>query len=535
VQILSSLPSDAIIQFGIAQINQYSNLLIENLQKKRQRDLLEKITIRIMPVPKTIEDLLVEKKKIREKWQQYTTSKIQDAYYIIGHKDEIYIYGYSSRAILFGCYSLLQELGIKWFFPGKRFEYIPNEILLDLSAIRIIEIPTFTKREIVVQGTINEIVDWIDYAAKMRMTGIGIRTATHLEKINAELSKRGLDLSVKMRILGDNFCTSSEASFLKSEENLTKFLNQIPLKSNIIHAWPSNRFINRCSCPQDRKVHSSDILLRRLNFLINNPLLGKTLQLTYFAHLGTWRTPQYNHPHPRIHLELAPVHRCFNHSIDNFMCKINKQYVKPETESLIRWFSPANTEIMEYWLDSSLFGRQEFEKFGWAKHPGQGRIPHIPKIMQKDLRYYHSLGVKQISCFVTGVDRTYLNTFCSPMIYLYPQLLWNPEIDLKPIMKSFCSTYFGIDREIILFDESEILDPKDITSTDFYRYIDLVRQRISWLKDHYQKLKPGRIKTRVKAFIEENERKVEWTKGFWQARIVSWFYILWFKVQRKRC
>jgi hypothetical protein len=522
---------DPILNFAQEELDRYCTLLSENLTKKKQKERLTQLHIKFEAIPQ----IKILSKEYQASWTRFQEGNDPDAYYIIANEIDIFIYGNTSRAILFGVYRFLEVLGIRWFFPGRKNEFIPDDLPSTLHKICIIDIPAFNERGLQIDGSAKWLEEWIDFAAKSRLNKIYLTDLSHVAAILPEIRKRGLDLNFRLPVLGHDFCTINKTSFHATENRIFEHLYKLPLKINDIHFTQDEGYIKRCKCPGDKLFHTSDLLLRRLNLLINNPKFTNTHQFGFNAYLGTWRVPERVLPHPQIFLELTPVHRCYTHSIDDPFCKINRKYVKPILEQFLTRFSVKSAHLIDFWLDSTHFARHAFEYFAYTSAPSQGRIPIIPKVLQRDLQFYRTLGLRKITSSALGINGMYVKTYCSPTIYCFAKLAWNPDLPVTDLLRDFCLGYFGSDKINLFFDEHEAIDPKDVNATRFYAYLDLTEKRIHLLRTYLDSLKSAKLKTRVKALIEENQRKLFWKNNFGTVRLKGFIETWWFWFQRWRC
>ena len=72
--------------------------------------------------------------------------------------------------------------------------------------------------------------------------------------------------------------------------------------------------------------------------------------------------------------------------------------------------------------------------------------------MKKDLEFYASKNIQRIMTRAVGMDEDYLKTFISPMISFYPQLVWNPSLEIHTLLRNFCSDFFGSDQVQMFFE-----------------------------------------------------------------------------------
>ena len=152
--------------------------------------------------------------------------------------------------------------------------------------------------------------------------------------------------------------------------------------------------------------------------MANNPKLRKDHRLVFNANLGTWNLPR-DSSSSSCSITIHSNTSVFLHSIADPFCRINKRIVKPEFDQFLDFFSPASSQVLDYWLDASLFGSREFQSFGWAYRPGNGRIPHIPRVMKKDLEFYASKNIQRIMTRAVGMDEDlFENLYFSDDLFL---------------------------------------------------------------------------------------------------------------------
>lgn len=522
---IHSSAQDMVVNFAKLELEKYLKLLDETLKNDSQKQLLRSLEFYFgQNPPKYSID-------VSKKLDEYQNSMQNDSYLIDSTQSNIYILGKSSRAILFAVYHFLQYIGIRWYFPGQRFEEIPNHLKVKSIAIHHVQIPHFTRRGILVNGKPKNLLNWIDYAAKHRLNWVAVDSIQWFDRLQLEANRRGLDFDAMLPTLGNKFCTQSRIEFDSAETQVLDLNNKMPISNKKLYCIQPEKYISRCRCRGDKVNRVSGTILHRLNLLINNPKLYHQKRLAFRAQLSTWNFPPVTLPHPDVFLQLAPIHRCYAHSFNDTFCQVNRSYVSPTMNQLLRIFKPKDTEVLEYWLDATLFGNREFEIFGWAYRPGAGRIPHIPRLIKKDLDGYAALGISQIIVSARGLDEEYFKRFTSPTVLFYPQLIWDPKSDLKHLLQTFCAEYFESDQSGKFFDENELIDPKDITNTQFQGIMDLTTKRIKLLQQEIDQAKSSRIKNRIRLMLEEQQSKLIWNGNFFAARLKAIFNILWFRIQ----
>src|SRR4029079_19314952 len=107
-------------------------------------------------------------------------------------------------------------------------------------------------------------------------------------------------------------------------------------------------------------------------------------------------------------VDFGPIAQCFEYQIDDPASNVNAKYA----HALKGWRTQFNGDISIY---------SYYRKYAWNS------LPIItPHYMQKDLQFYHSLGVHGVSSYSEPGDWfTYeLNH------YVLGHLAWNPDVDV---------------------------------------------------------------------------------------------------------
>jgi hypothetical protein len=133
----------------------------------------------------------------------------------------------------------------------------------------------------------------------------------------------------------------------------------------------------------------------------------------------------------------------------------------------LRLFGPANSQVLGYWLDDTLFSRAHY-----------GKLPYNPDALQSDLAYFRALGIPAITTFGVITGRDYFLQHASPAVFLYPALLWRTQADTRAIMREYCGSYFGDEAAIRIYDlladadrmlgvENERIEYGDLNAPEF--------------------------------------------------------------------
>ncbi len=111
--------------------------------------------------------------------------------------------------------------------------------------------------------------------------------------------------------------------------------------------------------------------------------------VAYLAYHDTLAPDPALRPLDNVWFEWAPRERCYSHAIDDPACTVNPRYL----ESLKRYIDlfDGRGGVFEYYADAILFGAMGFA---------------TPPVIVRDLRAYHRMGLRSISCLTFGAFST---------------------------------------------------------------------------------------------------------------------------------
>jgi hypothetical protein len=412
-----------------------------------------------------------------------------DGFIIKDIQGNLAICGKTPRATLYGVYHYLQLLGVRWYFPGRDYEFVPKLSRIELSPINVKEAPDINKRGIVIHFGNSALRDWIDFAPKVKLNSIALHSDEGLHEMPDLLADRGVTLDFERHFFGDIFGSDDPAELEENRKRVKNYVQTLPECINDFFLWQADVWVKQADRDRERNYTISDSALQFMNEML--PAIREVrpeARLAFLAYLGTFHSPEFVKPADGIFLEIAPIHRCFAHAIADPDCPINSRDisatertrqnmgVKPIVEELLEVFNPYETQILGYWLDASLFGRGRYKNM-------RGRVPQFGEIIKDDINYYRNLGISAITTFAVGIDKSYLATFTSPTIFQYATLLWDSQADLKSQLKDFCEHFYG-DKDLAnIFQLREHLDPIDPMPQYWKEYSDELTRSHSQIQE----------------------------------------------------
>ncbi len=167
------------------------------------------------------------------------------------------------------------------------------------------------------------------------------------------------------------------------------------------HIFPDD---NRpwCHCPQCRRFSPSDQALLFANILARSlRRIDARATVGYCAYKPALDIPKRVRPEKNVFVDFAPIERDYRHPLAAE--KTDKdRYFNRLAAKLLKFFGTAGSEVIEYWLDASMFSQ-------WQKP--MRRIPTSQAVMRADLERYASLGFEHISTIGVWLDKEYVRRF----------------------------------------------------------------------------------------------------------------------------
>ena len=265
---------------------------------------------------------------------------------------------------------------------------------------------------LVMHGSAARLIGWVRTPRARAMLksllrrGVEVEYAVHLctELLPSDSSRRPELFRMDefgWRTPDANFCPTSTAAAAIIEKNLRYYAGALRPTTGRYHIFPDD---NRpwCHCPQCRRFSPSDqaplfanILARSLRRIDARATVG------YCALQARPRYPQARAAGEERLRRLRAIKHDYRHPLAAE--KTDKdRYFNRLAAKLLKFFGTAGSEVIEYWLDASMFSQ-------WQKP--MRRIPTSQAVMRADLERYASLGFEHISTIGVWLDKEYVRRF----------------------------------------------------------------------------------------------------------------------------
>lgn len=193
------------------------------------------------------------------------------------------------------------------------------------------------------------------------------------------------------RMARGNLCVSNAAALEIVREGALKYAAEYP-ENQLLHIWGADVWRGAwCRCGKCREIAPQLQYMEVINAVAES-LAARAAgapPVAYLAYHDTLEPHPGLRPLPNVWVEWAPRERCYSHAIDDPRCEINP----PIIESLKRYLEifDGRAHVFEYYADAILFGGLAFA---------------TPGVIARDLRAYHALGIRSISCLTFGAFST---------------------------------------------------------------------------------------------------------------------------------
>lgn len=223
-------------------------------------------------------------------------------------------------------------------------------------------------------------------------------------------------LRSKIRARNLNWCVTAPG-LLKNviAENASQLAAKLPNSTKNYFFWGCDIEPGRewCHCPQCSIYSFSEQLMLSVNAMAARLYQDDPAnQIAYLAYYSTMSAPQLVKPAANVFCEFAPYLRSYDYAICDRRSAANRQYVRHLMEQLAL-YGPEKIHILEYWLDASLWGTAD------ERH----KSPFDRKICEEDIRFYTSLGIRNITTFAVHQDGNYIKLYGEREFLEYAEIL----------------------------------------------------------------------------------------------------------------
>ena len=229
-----------------------------------------------------------------------------------------------------------------------------------------------------------------------------------------------------------NFCAHSPTAIAAICENAVKFAAALAPSSGRYFFWLDDAQ-PMCHCPSCRGLSDSDQALLLENAMVKalRRHVRPDASLAHLAYLHTLAPPTQVRPEPGVFLEYAPIQRQWSRPLSHLEVEGRSMGGMPALthgrhlellEANLAVFDPSSAQVLEYWLDVSLFS-------GYKRPPC--KLPWARDVFLDDLRTYRGQGVRHITSFGAFLDAQYIQLYGEPPLNEYGEGLETISREMK--------------------------------------------------------------------------------------------------------
>jgi hypothetical protein len=401
----------------------------------------------------------------RENLEQRLRAK--ESFALVPNGNDLLIIGSDRVGVLYGVYSLLQRLGVRWYAPGDLGEVIHESASLHFPRQTIIEGPKFLTRgfwawqkrgnhDFHLWMARNRLNLWTiaDDPASEKQLGLRLNAGAHW------ISERYLNPATYMQAhpewyglvngkreafkggFGLNFCTSNPAAVREFIQNMVTDLSTGDWRdTDVLELWPLDGPLDGgtwCECDNCKRLGTPTD--RWLPFVMQARdaiedakrmgLIHHQIEVGFPIYYDTLSAPSNPQPTAADYRNLIgtffPIDRCYVHYLDDPDCtEYNTHY----------W------ETFQTWRKHPEKYAGRFEIGEYYNVSTSMSLPVLyRRIMAHDIPLFYDDGIRDfhymhVTMRLQGPKR--LNN------YLMAQLLWNPDADVEQVFSEYLNDFYG--------------------------------------------------------------------------------------------
>jgi len=382
---------------------------------------------------------------------------------ISGTENEITIKGFGRAGVLYGVYEFLEAQGIRWYTIDT--EFVPqNKEELTIPELKKYVYTMPVGRGFEFEGPLKESINLFLWMARNRFNISGVRPHTMplqrklcmKPKAGGHIFEAILDphnltedgrtfLEAHRNWYGKRDCeityeNAQSVQFCVNEPDLLDYLAEKLLEriktdwkeADVIDVWTFDTWGGSCNCEACKKTGNgmdrTYVLLSRIRERVNEALEKGEIDKNYFIvtdmYEGTDTIEPPINPVPDNMLEgdyiaMAPILRCYKHTMDDESCEVNSFYKKQ-----IEGVKGYKLSICEYYNVS------KFEDLPFM----------FIKSIINDIRYYHKAGVEGFTYMHLPMVEWGIRALTQHML---ANLTRNPYCDIEKLVDEYFENVYG--------------------------------------------------------------------------------------------
>lgn len=345
-------------------------------------------------------------------------------------EDRLRIIGRDGEGSLFGAYEVLEQLGVRWYFPGEAGRIYPRNSRLAVRAQTTSQTPSFKARHL--QGGLSmDKKSWEEWLRRMRCGGPFFPSAHGLKLSQEQLdSDPNLRALVRGRRVGKQICVTHPRAVGLVVEKVRAYFRKHPDREWIGLGPSDGRGFCECDdCAAldteeyDRHSKSKPLTDRYIWFL--NQIADGIAEefpekkIGFYAYAAMARPPVRFKPHPRLVPAIAPINYCRIHGVDHPLCVESR-------------------EVLELWKGWKALSPEVYHRGYWFNLADPGLMFPMVHRIRREIPLAKSVGLEGFRVECTHPWASQL-----PSLYVACRLMWNDQANVDAILDEFFRTYYG--------------------------------------------------------------------------------------------
>lgn len=212
------------------------------------------------------------------------------------------------------------------------------------------------------------------------------------------------------RVNDFNMCVSNEEALEYLSSRATELTALLKSDTGRYYFWADDVDGVFCNCEKCRNLSPSDQALIIYHAILKGiRKVDENAKQCYLAYHETIVPPEKIKPQKGIFLEYAPMWSNTKVPIYDKNCEENIKLCEA-INPLIEYFGKEDSQILEYWLDNSMFSN-------WTKPPKLLTIN--TDTIKKDIVFYRKCGFENITTFGCYLSDDYMKLYGEPPIIEY--------------------------------------------------------------------------------------------------------------------
>ena len=345
-------------------------------------------------------------------------------------EDRLRIIGRDGEGCLFGAYEVLEQLGVRWYFPGEAGRIYPRSTKLAVKSQTSSQTPSFKARHL--QGGLSmDKQSWEEWLRRMRCGGPFFPASHGLKLSQAQLdAEPDLRALIRGRRVGKQICVTHPLAVELVADTVRTYFRKHPDHDWIGLGPRDGRGFCECDqCSaldmQEYDPHSkSKPLTDRYIWFLNQ--VAESIaeefpdkKIAFYAYAAVVRPPVRITPHPNLVPAIAPINYCRIHGVDHPLCEESR-------------------EVLERWKGWKAVSPEVYHRGYWFNLADPGLMFPMVHRIRREIPLAKSVGLEGFRVECTHPWASQL-----PSLYVACRLMWDDQADVDAILDEFFRTYYG--------------------------------------------------------------------------------------------